>query len=213
MSHACSDGKRNLPDPSPRPPSSQDSESSWTSTVDASPGSLSDSEFSESDDEHVLAGKGRLGTAESSLEPTEAGHQTENVLMVAKTVLAGKRQVKEKRPGRPRKVENAISGEPIKRNLRVKTGCHTCRKRKKKCDEAKPECKCGEGRMDRVAVHPPLRVIRARKADGRQAIIAPEMAMSVEDTLRKNISYREAETENQVNHPPFRRWNPHRPTC
>lgn len=31
-----------------------------------------------------------------------------------------------------------------KRNFsnRTKTGCLTCRKRKKKCDEAKPECKC-----------------------------------------------------------------------
>jgi hypothetical protein len=32
-----------------------------------------------------------------------------------------------------------------KRNFsnRTKTGCLTCRKRKKKCDEQKPECKCG----------------------------------------------------------------------
>lgn len=71
--------------------------------------------------------------------------------MVAKPVPSGKRQAKEKGPGRPRKVENAIAGEPIKRNLRVKTGCHTCRKRKKKCDEAKPECKCGDGRPDSAA--------------------------------------------------------------
>lgn len=137
---ACSDRKRNLPDPSSRPPSSQDSESSWTSTIDASPGPLSDSEFSDSDDD-TIQGKGIVGIADSSVEPIEAGHQTENVLMIAKPVLAGKRQAKEKGPGRPRKVENAIPGEPVKRNLRVKTGCHTCRKRKKKCDEAKPECK------------------------------------------------------------------------
>lgn len=31
-----------------------------------------------------------------------------------------------------------------KRNFsnRTKTGCMTCRRRKKKCDEQKPECKC-----------------------------------------------------------------------
>ena len=108
--------------------------------MDASPGPLSDSEFSESDDEQVQ-GKGVVGNAESSAELIEAVHPTENVRVVAKPVLAGKRQAKEKGPGRPRKVENAMAGEPVKRNLRVKTGCHTCRKRKKKCDEAKPECK------------------------------------------------------------------------
>lgn len=118
--------------------------------MDASPGPLSDSEFSESEDEQVQQ-KGPGGNAESSAEPIEAVHQTENVRMVTKPVLAGKRQAKEKGPGRPRKVENAITGEPVKRNLRVKTGCHTCRKRKKKCDEAKPECKWGDGPTDTAA--------------------------------------------------------------
>lgn len=153
MSDAASDRNRNLPTPTARPPSSQDSESSWTSTIDASPASPSDSDFSESDDEDVLDGKGSVGTAEPSSEPIEAGRQTENVLMVAKTVLERKRPPKEKGPGRPRKGASAPPGEPIKRNLRVKTGCHTCRKRKKKCDEAKPECEYGGCGADGVAVH------------------------------------------------------------
>ncbi|GAB7356316.1 hypothetical protein MBLNU459_g7113t1 [Dothideomycetes sp. NU459] len=40
--------------------------------------------------------------------------------------------------------EGSVNGvrKPRKRNFsqRTKTGCHTCRERKKKCDEAKPEC-------------------------------------------------------------------------
>lgn len=50
-----------------------------------------------------------------------------------------------KRPrGRPRKHPLPISGESINKlgKGRSKTGCITCRKRKKKCDEAKPKCKC-----------------------------------------------------------------------
>lgn len=43
--------------------------------------------------------------------------------------------------------DGVIQSDPKKRKRnfsnRTKTGCLTCRKRKKKCDEAKPECECG----------------------------------------------------------------------
>jgi hypothetical protein len=48
-----------------------------------------------------------------------------------------------KRPrGRPRK--HPVLPEPTNKVTkgRSKTGCITCRKRKKKCDETKPRCKC-----------------------------------------------------------------------
>lgn len=51
---------------------------------------------------------------------------------------------KKKRPrGRPRKhpLTPAVSASKITKG-RSKTGCITCRKRKKKCDEAKPRCEC-----------------------------------------------------------------------
>ena len=47
-----------------------------------------------------------------------------------------------KRKGRPRK--NKVASKELKKstlNERSKTGCMTCRKRKKKCDETKPMCK------------------------------------------------------------------------
>lgn len=52
--------------------------------------------------------------------------------------------VKAKRPrGRPRKhpLTPVVTTNKVAKG-RSKTGCLTCRKRKKKCDEAKPRCKC-----------------------------------------------------------------------
>jgi len=52
-------------------------------------------------------------------------------------------QLKTKRPrGRPRKhpLNPAVTSNKITKG-RSKTGCITCRKRKKKCDEAKPRCR------------------------------------------------------------------------
>ncbi len=54
-------------------------------------------------------------------------------------------QPKVKRPrGRPRKhpLTPVVSTNKVTKG-RSKTGCITCRKRKKKCDEAKPRCKSG----------------------------------------------------------------------
>ncbi len=49
---------------------------------------------------------------------------------------------KKRSRGRPRKhpIAPATTGSKITKG-RSKTGCITCRKRKKKCDEAKPRCK------------------------------------------------------------------------
>lgn len=52
-------------------------------------------------------------------------------------------QIKQKRPrGRPRKhpLTPVVNTSKVTKG-RSKTGCITCRKRKKKCDEAKPRCK------------------------------------------------------------------------
>ncbi|ODA76057.1 hypothetical protein RJ55_08340 [Drechmeria coniospora] len=55
---------------------------------------------------------------------------------------SGGSRVKQKRPrGRPRKHPLLSADASVKVNKgRSKTGCITCRKRKKKCDEAKPRC-------------------------------------------------------------------------
>ncbi|KAK7755992.1 hypothetical protein SLS62_001934 [Diatrype stigma] len=48
--------------------------------------------------------------------------------------------------------DGAVQSDPKKRKRnfsnRTKTGCLTCRKRKKKCDESKPECKLAESRVN-----------------------------------------------------------------
>jgi len=53
-------------------------------------------------------------------------------------------EMKTKRPrGRPRKHPlTPVANTNKVTKGRSKTGCITCRKRKKKCDEAKPRCKC-----------------------------------------------------------------------
>ncbi|KAM0250374.1 hypothetical protein ACHAQJ_008651 [Trichoderma viride] len=56
--------------------------------------------------------------------------------------LLGASQLKQKRPrGRPRKhpLTPIVNANKVTKG-RSKTGCITCRKRKKKCDEAKPRC-------------------------------------------------------------------------
>ena len=51
-----------------------------------------------------------------------------------------------KRRGRPPKqaIPFKQPNQPKTIGMRSKTGCLTCRKRKKKCDEAKPSCKSNE---------------------------------------------------------------------
>jgi hypothetical protein len=46
-----------------------------------------------------------------------------------------------RKPGRPAKIKLPRDSRKSRVNERSKTGCLTCRKRKKKCDEAKPMCK------------------------------------------------------------------------
>ena len=61
-------------------------------------------------------------------------------------------EVKPKRGrGRPRIHPKPSPGAPTKfpkGHHRSKTGCRTCRRRKKKCDEAKPECECCQAARD-----------------------------------------------------------------
>jgi len=61
---------------------------------------------------------------------------------IASSHLSAAEQHRIKRPrGRPRKhpLTPNIAANKITKG-RSKTGCLTCRKRKKKCDEAKPRC-------------------------------------------------------------------------
>ena len=84
--------------------------------------------------------------------------------------------------------DGVIQSDPKKRKRnfsnRTKTGCLTCRKRKKKCDEAKPECELGTGILfclDQMAfcvgVHVVLTVL--------QVAIVYGVASSVPDTRRR----------------------------
>lgn len=78
------------------------------------------------------------------LEPVDDDINLDDVKAAphAPDIQTGDTQVKQKRPrGRPRKhpLTPTISASKITKG-RSKTGCITCRKRKKKCDEAKPRC-------------------------------------------------------------------------
>lgn len=68
---------------------------------------------------------------------------------VPETPLVSTSPVTAKRPrGRPRKHLKVNPDSMVKfAKRRSKTGCITCRKRKKKCDEAKPTCKLDIYRM------------------------------------------------------------------
>ncbi|CRK24218.1 hypothetical protein BN1708_013886 [Verticillium longisporum] len=80
------------------------------------------------------------------LEPLDEDFCLDNVTEAPAADLdhgnASSTNPKQKRPrGRPRKhpLNSAINAGKVTKG-RSKTGCITCRKRKKKCDEAKPRC-------------------------------------------------------------------------
>ena len=80
------------------------------------------------------------------LEPMDDDFNLDDVKAAPLTPVAAPElataQSKQKRPrGRPRKhpLTPVVSASKVTKG-RSKTGCITCRKRKKKCDEAKPRC-------------------------------------------------------------------------
>jgi hypothetical protein len=78
----------------------------------------------------------RRATAASQMEGSEYGTSPDGDEPMS--AYSGQYTPEQRRDG-------VIQGDPKKRKRnfsnRTKTGCLTCRKRKKKCDEAKPECK------------------------------------------------------------------------
>lgn len=96
--------------------------------------SISNGSFSGEDDDQAtvpkleLADGNALGDFEPSLSPTSQRNPA--------VELAVKRL-----RGRPRKSPCVVINPALKSaKARSKTGCLTCRSRKKKCDEAKPTC-------------------------------------------------------------------------
>lgn len=82
------------------------------------------------------------------IEPVDDDFDLEGLTQAPKSPPAAGSNVdssaKKKRPrGRPRKhpLTPAVATNKVTKG-RSKTGCITCRKRKKKCDEAKPRCWC-----------------------------------------------------------------------
>jgi hypothetical protein len=70
-----------------------------------------------------------------------------SVLLAVDGAIPGPGKVKRPR-GRPRKHPLAPVVTAKITKGRSKTGCLTCRKRKKKCDEAKPRCECQERNLN-----------------------------------------------------------------
>lgn len=105
--------------------------SSFNSPTDTNEGSDEPCNFAKQepgDSEHVMNSNNEIVCAIKS-EPVEVASCSSAIPLV-------------KRPrGRPRKPRSEISLSLKNVKGRSKTGCLTCRKRKKKCDERKPKCK------------------------------------------------------------------------
>lgn len=130
----------------PVPPALQSAASSdttWDTTYqdDGTVGSANDDVNWEHDADDVLTVPKTEPVEDDSFRMDEVQEAPRNSAPRSDRLLSGQQQ-KTKRPrGRPRKhpLNPQVANSKITKG-RSKTGCITCRKRKKKCDEAKPRC-------------------------------------------------------------------------
>ncbi|KAI0444662.1 fungal-specific transcription factor domain-containing protein [Xylaria telfairii] len=130
----------------PVPPALQSAASSdttWDTTYqdDGTVGSANDDVNWEHDADDVLTVPKTEPVEDDSFRMDDVQEAPRNSAPRSDRLLSGQQQ-KTKRPrGRPRKhpLNPQVANSKITKG-RSKTGCITCRKRKKKCDEAKPRC-------------------------------------------------------------------------
>ena len=86
---------------------------------------------------------------------------------------------------------NADGGSKKRRRhhfRRTKTGCRTCRNRKKKCDEAKPECgNCTRGRLLCQWQGEPTKILKPTPASVIASRIEPSIEPSTESSIEPSI--------------------------
>ncbi|QSZ33409.1 hypothetical protein DSL72_004977 [Monilinia vaccinii-corymbosi] len=106
---------------------------------------------------------------EPKLEPLEEELNLESVAPRTPTTLLSPIQAKRPR-GRPRK-HTIQTTEPLNKVTkgRSKTGCITCRRRKKKCDEAKPRCQNCEKNAVLCEGYPEKQVWKSGKEKAEEA--------------------------------------------
>ena len=126
------------------------------STLEDAASSDTDSDIAKNSDDTVV--KIERDTETASTSPTSLHDPTPDFLTspVSSTESGSQAVAIPKRGrGRPRKHSDATLSPPsfkAKTFVRSKTGCLTCRKRKKKCDERKPECNLPLDYIDLVCV-------------------------------------------------------------
>jgi hypothetical protein len=145
LSPVSSNTDANL-DNSSVPPMTNSASSSSSSCVDSWNAGYANPDEGEEDWEQWEQGSDEALTI-PKLEPIDDDINLEDVIaaplsQTPPNELLGGSQLKQKRPrGRPRKhpLTPIVNANKVTKG-RSKTGCITCRKRKKKCDEAKPRC-------------------------------------------------------------------------
>ena len=122
---------------SARPPSQESTISSASNSMRSlSQRSPSNFETHESDVEEIDPKIEEICDSPRKLQVT---FETEHLTSPTFISLVG--NIPAKKRGRPRKSTDGVRANQNSKLARCKTGCKTCRRRKKKCDEAKPECK------------------------------------------------------------------------
>ncbi|CAG8972589.1 hypothetical protein HYALB_00005358 [Hymenoscyphus albidus] len=136
----------------------------------------------------------KLEPIEEDVDMTGLSEVKETTMPETETPSTGSTPVQTKRPrGRPRKHPKPSAEAQAKvAKGRSKTGCITCRKRKKKCDEAKPGCMNCEKNSVQCEGYPAKTIWKSGKEKAEEGMVMKTCTTKIEELTASTARLRRA---------------------